>query len=195
MATAFVPTTPIRITVKLRSASMITLGAIALVRPADDVASAMSAVALVAVLTGLAACWLLVRDRGRGTAWWLSLGGAVMALVYGALSFTLLSLFRASPVHAIAAVDAWLLAAAVYAAILTLHVWDHRLPRVALMSWAILNALLAIAGPIDPSVAIAGLLSGGAFYSAGFGFMEMAGAVWLDRMSERDVSRARQATA
>ena len=45
---------------------------------------------------------------------------------------------------------------------------------------------VAVAGPTNPPVAIAGLFVGGALYTGVFGALELAGVLWLERMAERE---------
>jgi hypothetical protein len=54
-----------------------------------------------------------------------------------------------------------------------------------LAAWMMLNAVLAIAGPANPPVAIAGLFVGGALYTGVLGALELAGVLWLERMADR----------
>ena len=182
---------PIRVAVKLRGATMLMLGCFALVATGDQITQAMNGVAFVVGGTALVEAAILLRDPMHKPVWWLTLSDALLALVYAGLTVLMPLISSANPLRAIAAVDAWLLAATLYAGVLALHAWDHRLPRVVLVAWMLLNAALAIAGPANPPVAIAGLFVGGALYTGLFGALELGGVLWLDRIAER-TPRARQ---
>ena len=164
---------------------MLTLGLVALFRTGDQITSAMNAVAIAVCATALVEAAILLRDPIHKPVWWLTLADAILSLVYGGLTLQTPMILGASPLRAVAAIDAWLLAATLFAGILMLNVWEYRLPRVVLAAWMILNAVLAIAGPADPPVAIAGLFVGGALYTGVFGALEVAGVLWLERMAER----------
>ena len=164
---------------------MLTLGVVALFRTGDQITSAMNAVAIVVCATALLEAAILLRDPVHKVVWWLTLADAILSLVYGGLTLQVPIILSVSPLRAVAAIDAWLLAATLFAGILMLNAWEYRLPRVVLAAWMILNAVLAIAGPADPPAAIAGLFVGGALYTGVLGALELAGVFWLERMADR----------
>lgn len=185
---------PVRLAVKLRGAAMVTLGCFALIGTGDQVTDAMNAVGFVVCATALVEGAMLLRNPVHRAVWWLTLSDTLLALVYGGLTLLLPIIVSSSALRAVAAIDAWLLAATLYAGVLALHAWDHHVPRLVLVVWMLLNAVLAIAGPADPPVATVGLFVGGALYTGLFGALELAGVLWLDRVTARTPRPSRQYT-
>ena len=171
---------PIRVAVKLRGATMLMLGCFALVGTGDQITQAMNGVAFVVGGTALVEAAILLRDPMHKPVWWLTLSDALLALVYAGLTVLMPLISSANPLRAIAAVDAWLLAATLYAGVLALHAWDHRLPRVVLVAWMLLNAALAIAGPANPPVAIPKPRSDSAFVTCRLAVVRE---MWLTKTS------------
>ena len=169
-----------RTAAKARGAIMLALALLALAGDMTRLTGAMRAIAVAVILAAVVECIALVRNHRHDAGWWLTFADAGLGVAFGALTFSITSLFSAGPMRAIATIDAWLFAHAAFAIVLALSVWSARVPRVVLLAWAALNVVLAIGGAIDPPIAVSGLLYGGALYTGVYGLLVLAGALWAE---------------
>lgn len=166
------------VTLLWRGVAFTILGVAAVIWPEPILIGALLTVGLLATLLGIYEMTIAASIRRRTSRWWLVLSHGVLSLGFGLLTVGASALsFR----FALAVVMAWLLAYGCVAWSAAVILKPGRKIRVALVTWGVINVLLAMVVALYPAATIFSFLFFGAVYAALFGIWQTAVGIWLRR--------------
>ncbi len=166
------------VTLLWRGVAFTILGVAAVIWPEPILIGALLTVGLLATLLGIYEMTIAASIRRRTSRWWLVLSHGVLSLGFGLLTVGASALsFR----FALAVVMAWLLAYGCVAWSAAVILKPGRKIRVALVTWGVVNVLLAMVVALYPAATIFSFLFFGAVYAALFGIWQTAVGIWLRR--------------